>query len=210
MNQQKQLWEKLAKENPKYYINTDFGRGITDEQFNRSGQKAYEKLIVNDGLIWTRDTILDYGCGVGRLTKHMAKRFAKVIGADISPTMLAQARKRLEGLNNVKLLETDGVNIPLPENSIDFVFAYHVFQHIKERSMVEESFKEIYRVLKRGGVFKVLMRSDKQSDMSKWWSGVEYSQDASKALYEKVGFKHIKTENVDEYAYWFWLQKYIV
>lgn len=210
MNQQKKLWEELAKKNYKYFINTDFGRGITDEQFNRSGQEAYKKLIANDGLIWTRDTMLDYGCGVGRLTEHMAKNFKDVIGVDISPIMIAEAKKRLKGFKNVRLIETDGINIPLPENSVDFAFANHVFQHIKERDMVEGSFKEIYRVLKRAGVFKVLLRSDKQSDMTKWWSGVEYSQDAIKILYEKIGFKLIKIENTDEHAYWLWLQKYIL
>lgn len=207
MNRQKRLWEELAQKNSKYHINSDFGRDITDDQFKRSGKEAYEKLIVNDGLIWTRDSILDFGCGIGRITEFMAKDFKSVIGVDISPTMLAEGRKRLGTYKNVKLLETDGVNIPLSENSTDFVFAYLVFQHIKDRNIVEGAFREILRVLKPGGVFKVLLRSDKQPDMAKWWSGVEYSQDAIKELYEKVGFKLIKTKNTDEYAYWLWLQK---
>lgn len=209
MNKQKQLWEELAKENFKYYINTGFGREITDDQFKRSGQEDYKKLLVNDGLIWSKDSLLDFGCGAGRITEFMAKDFKSIVGVDIAPTMIVHGKKRLEGIKNVKFLETDGINIPLPENSIDFVFSYLVFQHIKDRNMVEGAFKEIYKVLKRGGVFKVLMRSDKQPDMSKWWSGVEYSKDASKVLYEKVGFKLIKTKNVDEHAYWLWLQKYI-
>ena len=209
MNKQKQLWEELAKENFKYYINTNFGREITDDQFKQSGQEDYKKLLVNDGLIWTKDSLLDFGCGAGRITEFMAKDFKSVVGVDIAPTMIVYGKKRLEGIKNVKFLETDGINISLPDNSIDFVFAHLVFQHIKERNMVEGAFREIYRILKRGGVFKVLLRSDKQPDMSKWWSGVEYSQDAIKTLYEKVGFKLIKIENVDEDAYWLWLQKYI-
>lgn len=207
MNRQKRLWEELAKKSSKYHINTDFGREITDDQFKQSGQEDYKKLISDDGLIWTRDSILDFGCGIGRITEFMAKDFKNVIGMDISLTMLAQGRKRLKAYNNVKFLETDGVNIPLSEDSIDFVFSYLVFQHIKDRNMVEGAFREILRVLKSGGVFKVLLRSDKQPDMAKWWSGVEYSQDAIKALYKKIGFKLIKTKNIDEHAYWIWLQK---
>jgi len=210
MNTQKQLWEELAQKNAKYHINSDFGREITDDQFKQSGKEAYEKLILNDGLVWTRDSILDFGCGIGRLTEFMAKDFKNVVGVDISPTMLAEARKKLEGFKNVQFVETDGVNIPLPESSFDFVFAYLVFQHIKDRNIFEGAFKEISRVLKPSGVFKVLLRSDKQQNMNKWWSGVEYSQDAIKAVYEKIGFKLIKVENVDKHAYWLWLQKYIV
>lgn len=209
MNRQKRLWEELAQKNSKYHINTDFGRDITDDQFKTSGKESYEKLVKNDGLIWTRDSVLDFGCGIGRITEFMAKDFKNVYGIDISPTMITQAKKRLAGFNNVRLLETDGVNIPLQENSIDFVFAYLVFQHIKDRNIVEGAFREIHRVLKPSGVFKVLLRSDKQPDMSKWWSGAEYDQNEIKKLYEKIGFKLMKVENVNKDSYWIWLQKYI-
>ena len=204
---QKQLWEALAKENAKYYINSDFGRKISEEQFQRSGQEAYEKYLANDSLIWNRDNILDFGCGTGRLTEFMAQDFNKVIVFDISPTMIAQGKERLKDLKNVELIEIDGQSIPLPEGSIDFVFSYLVFQHIKDREMVEEAFREIYRVLKPGGVFKVLLRSDKQKNMNRWWSGIEYGQEAIGVLYQKINFKLIKIENTDKHAYWLWLQK---
>ena len=46
--------------------------------------------------------------------------------------------------------------------------------------------------------------------MEKWWAGVEYSKDEIKVLYEKVGFKAIRVEDVDENSYWLWLQKHSV
>src|SRR3990170_1237292 len=113
MIDQKQLWEKLAKENSKYYINSDKGRGITDEDFRESGKTAYGRLIAGDELLKNRGAILDYGCGTGRLMEFMAKDFVKVIGADISGTMIAQGKARLKELKNVEFLETDGESIPL-------------------------------------------------------------------------------------------------
>lgn len=204
---QKQLWEALAKENPRYYINTDFGRRITESQFKQSGETAYSRLIVNDGLIWSRDSIVDFGCGTGRLTEFMARDFKKVIGVDISPTMIAQGKTRLQTLKNVEFLEIDGQSLPLPNNSVEVVFSYLVFQHIKNRKMVETAFGEIFRVLKPGGIFKTLLRSDKQKDMSRWWSGVEYNPEASRLLAEKIGFKILKIEPVERHTYWLWLQK---
>lgn len=204
---QKQLWEKLAKENSRYYINSDFGRGITEEKFRQSGEDAYQRLIASDGLIRSRESILDFGCGTGRLTEFMAKDFKKVIGVDISATMIAQGRSRLKKLKNVELLEIDGQSIPLPDESIDTVFSYLVFQHIKDREMVENSFREIFRILSPEGVFKVLLRSDKQKDMSRWWSGVEYNQESTRELYKKIGFSLLKTEPADKYAFWLWLVK---
>jgi len=207
MNKQKQVWEDLAQKNYKYYINTDFGKNITEEQFEGSGLKDYQELIINDGLIFNKNTILDYGCGAGRMMRFMAKDFKNVIGVDISPTMIAQSRSRLKDINNIKLIETDGNKISLPDSSVDFVFAYHVFQHIKERSLVENTLAEIFRILKEGGIFKVLLRSDKQKDMGNWWSGVEYNENEVKKLAEGIGYKHIKTYKVDENSYWFWIQK---
>ena len=36
---------------------------------------------------------LDFGCGVGRLTQALARRVARVVGADISPVMIDLARR---------------------------------------------------------------------------------------------------------------------
>lgn len=206
-NNQKKLWEELAQKNSKYYINSDYGRGITDEQFRESGANTYIKLIVNDNLINNKQTILDYGCGNGRLMEFMADDYQKVIGVDISSTMVEEGKKRLSGLTNVEFLETDGFNIPLNNESVDLVFSYLVFQHIKTREMVEITFKEIYRVLIPNGIFKVLLRSDKQKDMNKWWAGVDFDEKSIKDVYSPIGFKWLKTEPVDKYSYWLWIQK---
>lgn len=204
---QKQLWEKLAKENSKYYINSDKGRAITEQEFRESGESSYKRFVSDGELMKGRQSILDFGCGTGRLTEFMAKDFKKVIGVDISGTMIAQGKERLKDLNNVELIEIDGNSIPLPESSIDNVFSYLVFQHIKTRELVESAFKDIYRVLTPGGVFKVLMRSDKQKDMNRWWSGVEYDEESIRKVYENIGFIILKMEHVDKYAYWLWLKK---
>ncbi len=73
--------------------------------------------------------------------------------------------------------------------------------------MVENAFTDIYRVLTPGGIFKVLLRSDKQRDMGRWWSGVEYSKDSIRNLYEPMGFRLLKVESIDRYAFWLWLGK---
>jgi len=207
----KNLWNKLAKENSLYYINSDKGRGITEKEFKESGFNDYMFHIASDLLIGERfrpyqSTILDLGCGVGRITEFMSFDFKEVIGIDISGVMIRKAKKRLKKFTSVKFIETDGESIPLPDNSIDLVFSYLVFQHIKDREMVEKNFEEVYRALKPKGLFKVRIRSDKV-DLNKWWGGVEYTEQSIGLLIKKIGFKLLKTEPVEDYGFWLWLEK---
>ena len=72
--------------------------------------------------------------------------------------------------------------------------------------MVEANFKEVYRILKPYGLFKVRIRSDKV-DLDRWWGGVEYTEQSIGKLIKKVGFELLKTEAVGDYGFWLWLEK---
>jgi len=205
MNKQKKLWEKLAKENSKYYIYSSNGRNITDEEFEISGRIDYRTYILEDDLIDKSGTILDIGCGIGRITDFMSLDFNRVIGIDISGEMIRQARIRLEDRPNIEFFETNGELIPIKNNSIDVAFSYLVHQHIKTNEMVENNFKEVNRVLKPGGLFKVRIRTDVVKSMDSWWAGVNYSIDNIKKLTN--GFKLLNKEAVGNYGLWLWLKK---
>jgi 2-polyprenyl-3-methyl-5-hydroxy-6-metoxy-1,4-benzoquinol methylase len=47
--------------------------------------------------------VLDYGCGIGRVTQQLANQAAEVVGVDISTGMLREACLRLSGVDNVRL-----------------------------------------------------------------------------------------------------------
>ena len=210
MNKQKQLWEKLAKENSKYYIYTDKGRDITNYEFGDSGSEDYVKYILEDDLI-KKDPqeacMLDLGCGIGRMTRFMALDFKKVIGIDISGEMIRQGKEALQKkrYSNVEFIETDGESIPLKDSSVDVVFSYIVFHHMKTKEIVEKNFKEVYRVLKPGGLFKVLLRSDKQKNLNSWWAGVHHDKESVDKLC--ADFKILKREKYDKFGFWLWLEK---
>ena len=212
-NKQKDLWEKLAEENSRYYINSDKGRGITEEEFRDSGRNDYIEHIFSDEIVMDIPnvsldpvTIIDLGCGTGRMTEFMNSDFDKVIGVDISSKMIKNGRKRLGKSSDIKLIESDGESIPLDDNSVDVVFSYLVFQHIKEKKMVEKNFEEVYRILRPDGLFKVRIRSDKV-DVNKWWGGVNYTEQSIGKLIKEVGFDLLKTEPVKDYGFWLWLKK---
>ena len=202
MDKQKELWEKLAKENSKYYIASFKGKNITEKEYSDSGWEDYKKYISSDSLVKIKDNFLEIGCGTGRMTEWIAQMWPEVIAVDISRNMIKEGKKRLKEIENIQWIETDGEAIPLPSNSIDFTFSYLVFQHFKTEKMIQNNFKEVYRVLKEGGMFKVLVRSDKV-DVNTWWGGVHCDENIA----IDQGFKLMKKEKVKSYGLWLWLKK---
>lgn len=207
MNKQKHLWDNLAKKNSRYYINSDFGRGITETQFRKSGSKDVKKYITDDPLIELFDVAVEIGCGTGRMTEFLTDYFSKIYAVDVSKEMIEQARERLVDYDNIELIESDGYTLPVESNVADLVFSYLVFQHIKDKGVVESNFKEAFRVLKQGGLFKVRIRTDELQGLDDWWAGVWYSEKEARELAEKTGFKVVKTEPVGKYGLWLWLIK---
>lgn len=211
----KHLWDKLAKENYKFYIYNELGRDITYGQFIASGEEDYKKYVEDDPIIQEKFpdrsalSALEIGCGAGRILRPMARDFGRVVGIDVSGEMLAKARDIVDA----ELLETDGEHIPLEDSSIDFVFSYLVFQHIKNYVLVENNFKDVARILKPGGVFKVLMRTDLKRDKVwhdrhfQWWEGVPYKQHMLEHLVRRFKFKLLKEEVMDKERTWLWLEK---
>jgi trans-aconitate 2-methyltransferase len=92
--------------------------------------------------------ILDAGCGSGRVTEMLVKRFpqAHVIGVDASKTMIAEARRRLG--DSVELLHGDLLSpIPLDE-PVDVVFSNAVFHWIDDH---DKLFANMSAALRGGG-----------------------------------------------------------
>ena len=76
-----------------------------------------------------RGRALDFGCGVGRLVLELASRFDETVGLDVSPSMLAEARRNCAHLPAVTLHLSDDTLASL-EGSFDLIHSYNVLQHI--------------------------------------------------------------------------------
>lgn len=100
-------------------------------------------------------SVLDLGTGTGRLLPDLATSTGgSVIGVDASPSMLEQARARVEasGVEGVELRLGDLAHLPLTDGEVDAVVANMVLHHLPEPGRV---FDEIRRVLKPGGTFLI-------------------------------------------------------
>jgi len=103
------------------------------------------------------DTVLDLGSGAGNdvfIARAIAGEKGKVIGIDFTEAMIQKARANNEklGFKNVEFIQGEIENIPIPNNSVDVIVSNCVLNLVPNK---ENSFKEMYRVMKNGGHFSV-------------------------------------------------------
>jgi trans-aconitate 2-methyltransferase len=96
------------------------------------------------------ETVLDAGCGSGRLTRHLVERLpdGRVIGVDSSPEMIAAAREQLG--DGVDLRVADLAELELGEQ-VDAVFSCAVFHWIKDHDRL---FGRLLAALRPGGALE--------------------------------------------------------
>lgn len=97
---------------------------------------------------------LDVGTGTGVVALAAAHRVGpegRVIGVDLAPEMLAQAREkaRAENLNHVEFREGEAEHLDLPDESVDVVFCAAALFFIPDMLAAVREFR---RVLVRGGL----------------------------------------------------------
>ena len=100
-------------------------------------------------------SILDLGGGAGAYSFPLAKKGYKVTLADLSETLLSQAKKQKEEDKVQNLVSCDQVNATdlsvYKDNSFDVVLLFGPLYHLTEKDEREKCIKEIRRVLKPGG-----------------------------------------------------------
>lgn len=96
--------------------------------------------------------VLEIGCGGAQCSIAFAKQGAKVIGIDISEEQLKFAKELAERNKvNIKFYQGDIRKLPqIKSKSQDVVFSAFALHYVDDLS---SCFKEVYRVLKKGGIF---------------------------------------------------------
>jgi ubiquinone/menaquinone biosynthesis C-methylase UbiE len=94
------------------------------------------------------DRLLDVGCGTGAASRAAASLAASVVGIDLSPEMVRQARDLAEGLDNVKFEIADAERLPFDDGAFTALLCSNAFHHYPyPRRAVDE----MTRVLGPGG-----------------------------------------------------------
>ena len=91
-------------------------------------------------------------------------RHCQVTGVDLAPDMLEHAQERIErnGWRHVQVMEVDAMDLSQPDNSFDYVTAFHVVSVVPD---ARRMMAEVQRVCKPNGTIVVInhFRSDKRA-----------------------------------------------
>jgi SAM-dependent methyltransferase len=158
LNELQRNWDALGRADPLWAIKFDpekKGNRWDREEFFRTGEREVAELAAwLDGLGLTPlgGRALDFGCGVGRLTQALARRFEEVDGVDIAPSMieLAERLDRSGGRCRYHLNAATDLAI-FDDDRFDLVCSLLVLQHVQP-GYARGYLREFLRVLRPGGV----------------------------------------------------------
>jgi trans-aconitate methyltransferase len=144
-------WEEMAK-NPLWAILTG-KRDWNIEEFFATGEADVRSLLLiadRLGLPKDRFRALDFGCGVGRITRQLVRHFQECWGVDVSTQMLQLAEKYNPPCRFH--LNTRGDLRDFPDHYFDLVYTVIVLQHQPNREIIESYIREFIRVLRPQGL----------------------------------------------------------
>lgn len=105
-------------------------------------------LVLNRANLHPGLNVLDIGCGAGESTCRAAERSGSVCGVDISPSLLAAARRRADGVKGVRFLLADAQVHAFDPGAFDVMISRFGTMFFDD---FEAAFANIARALTAGG-----------------------------------------------------------
>jgi ubiquinone/menaquinone biosynthesis C-methylase UbiE len=166
MTGMQEFWDERAREDAFFFVDNriKYKDPAEEQRFWEMGRKDLDLLLGAVDVTLQPDwTVVEIGCGVGRLTRVISERAASVKALDVSSEMLAIARNENASLSNVEWIHGDGVSLGgIDDGVADAVVSHVVFQHIPDPQITLGYIREVGRVLKPGGVAALHVSNDKQ------------------------------------------------
>lgn len=123
-------------------------------------------------------TILDLGCGVGRVTIELLKWGARVTGVDNSAKMLEITEGKVQALSlsGFTKVKSSANNLPLPSNSFDRIVCVGLLEHLPP-DVRGETLEQILRLLRIGGCAYIVVNNESSSFLKSLYRMKEQNDD---------------------------------
>jgi SAM-dependent methyltransferase len=201
-------WDARARENARQAIACD---DYQDEAtFQASGRRDAAQLLDGlEALLPSQRSVLEIGCGIGRLLEPLATRFRDLYGVDVAQEMIKRGQRRLEHLPQIRFVEIDGTGqLPFEDGSFDFCFSFITFHHIPFKDVVARYIGEARRVLRPAGIFRfhlfgrpegVRQALRERYTRKSTWRGCKFTLPEILAITQRGGFEIVLSRYVDAY-----------
>ncbi len=144
-------WNRRVDHDYRFWMSDGYS---SDEAMWQAGERDFG--IITNGLTETNNkTILELGCGVGRLLHAAIPTYQKVIGVDVSTSALEKANELLGNHSNLQLVAGNGVDLTeIASNSIDVLFSFAAITSVPTE-VIAGYLREMQRVIKGDGVVRL-------------------------------------------------------
>ena len=142
--------------------------GNDEESYFNSGVEDAKAIseIIHRFLKNEKISVLDWGCGSGRVLGHISKyvNSSSIWGCDINAQQIIWAQTFLD--SQIGLTQcTTFPHLPFPDDSFDFIYSLSVLTHISD--LPEMWLCEIRRILKPGGILYITIHDEKSVEILK-------------------------------------------
>lgn len=165
-DKQRSAWEDWGRVDPFWAVLTDGERhgGWDIDRFFTTGLEAAGWALAHAeelGRPANRRLALDFGCGVGRVTRALAPHFERTVGLDIAATMVDEARRldAQRGASGAEFAVYEGDDLADWAGSVDFLISLLVLQHVPSRDVIAGLLRAFVRALSPGGIATVHLPS---------------------------------------------------
>jgi SAM-dependent methyltransferase len=136
------------------------------------------QLLLEEAQIDGKDTVLDVACGPGLVACKLAEVARSVVGIDLTPAMIEQARIRQQArsLTNLTWIVGDAVPLPFPDETFSVVVTRYSFHHFLQPQAV---LAEMVRVCAPEGRVAIIDVFTRTSEQAEAYNRVEKLRDPS-------------------------------
>ncbi len=131
---------------------TELGYDLIAKKFSETRKHFWRSLEFIKQYTQDGDSILDFGCGNGRLIELFKGKEIKYKGVDPSQKLINFAKKQyIENTDNFIKISPTKVSLPFNDENFNSVYSIATFHHLPGRGYRKLVVKELYRVTKKGG-----------------------------------------------------------
>jgi SAM-dependent methyltransferase len=195
-------WQQWGRFDPFYAVASVPGRDRagsnpwTEADFYAHGAAQWAEIRPHWGQYAAplAGTVLEVGCGAGRMSRQLAGSFDAIVAVDVSPDQLELARAAVADVSDAgEFRLATGAALAAGDGEVDGVFSTHVLQHLQPK-LVGALLADCGRVLRPGGTTMLHVpiagtsnASSHLGDMARRWSGLAPVRAAALRVGHRLG-----------------------